>query len=397
MKVNRGVLHRTTGLAGDDELDHHVPDLTKAFSGILPEVATAARVPACWLHSFDTESEKLALIGSCGATPKLLLEGVGFRAYSMVAMEAAANGRPLLIEDSAPHRHPYGVVLRQAGYHSLIIIPLQSDETTIGFLGADSSATRLTPQPAALLEAFAKLMAIGLSSTIAYSRIRHFTSFILHEIKTPLTPIVGSSELLAEELRASPLASASELVSNILGGARRLEATVSDLLDLSAATAGALKLEWQTVDLARLLQDVAQEYRPVVLRKDQSLALEVPASLPAVSGDRRRLEQIVSNLISNATKFAPRGGQITVRARYGSTEEVVEVEDNGPGIPLEEQRRLFHPYARGEADRQRFPGVGLGLALSHYLVQLHGGRMWLKSVVGKGSIFAFSLPLESRK
>jgi signal transduction histidine kinase len=110
--------------------------------------------------------------------------------------------------------------------------------------------------------------------------------------------------------------------------------------------------------------------------------------------DRKRVEQVVSNLLSNAAKFTPEGGDITLRAWRGKDSDIlVAVQDTGSGISSEEQKRLFDPYYRVEADRHRFIGLGLGLAIANRIVELHGGKMWVESEEGKGSTFTFSLPI----
>ena len=120
---------------------------------------------------------------------------------------------------------------------------------------------------------------------------------------------------------------------------------------------------------------------------------DLPDSLPPINADAQRLEQVLRNLLINAVKFTPSGGSITLRTNKQNASLVVEVQDSGIGIPKEEQARLFEPYYRAEADRQHFQGLGLGLSLSKQIIELHGGRIWVTSEVGKGSTFAFSLPL----
>ena len=112
-----------------------------------------------------------------------------------------------------------------------------------------------------------------------------------------------------------------------------------------------------------------------------------------LKADAQRLEQVLHNLLMNAVKFTPAGGSITLRANKQNGNLVVEVQDDGIGIPKEEQARLFEPHYRVEADRQHFPGLGLGLALSKQIVELHGGKIWVTSEPGEGSTFAFTLPL----
>ena len=131
----------------------------------------------------------------------------------------------------------------------------------------------------------------------------------------------------------------------------------------------------------------------VTSRQGQSLIVDLPASLPLIRADEGRLRQILQNLLNNALKLTTGGGEITLRAREKGAELIVEVKDTGPGIAKQMQERIFDPYYRVEADRQRLSGLGLGLALCKKLVELHGGRIWVESEKGKGSIFSFSIPL----
>ncbi|MDP2931654.1 MAG: ATP-binding protein, partial [Chloroflexota bacterium] len=152
----------------------------------------------------------------------------------------------------------------------------------------------------------------------------------------------------------------------------------------------------QPFNVKSLLEGVSWQIGPEVKSKGQTLTLELPDSLPVVEADPKRIEQVLLNLLTNASKFTHEGGRIVLRARRQDASLIVEVQDSGIGIPKEEQARLFQPYSRIEFDRKRYPGMGLGLALAKRLVELHGGKIWVKSDVGKGSTFAFSLPLPGK-
>ena len=218
-----------------------------------------------------------------------------------------------------------------------------------------------------------------------------FTRALAHELKTPLTPVVMSSQTLVSELKDETLL---RLARNISRGAANLNSRIDELLDLARSEIGMLQLKPEQVDMLQLIREVVDEVAPVRLSRHQSLTLRLPPSLPPVWADKVRLRQIVLNLLNNAFKFTPAGGRISLRAKQEDGNLVVEVKDTGPGIAEEEQQRLFDPYHRKEGDRERLSGLGLGLALSRTLVELHGGRIWVKSRAGRGSTFGFSLPLE---
>ncbi|UCB42368.1 MAG: PAS domain S-box protein [Dehalococcoidales bacterium] len=217
-----------------------------------------------------------------------------------------------------------------------------------------------------------------------------FTRALVHELKTPLTPVLSSSELLYSELREEPWMSIAE---NIHRGASNLSNRIDELLDLAKVEIGTLKLNCEALDVLPLLQRVGSDMAVVAKAAGQSLVLELPASLPRVWADEERLRQVVLNLLINASKFTQEGGQIKLRAKGQDGSLVVEVKDNGPGIPEEDQGRLFLPYHRQLSDREHLSGLGLGLALCKNIVELHGGDIWVDSEAGKGSTFGFSIPL----
>jgi len=217
-----------------------------------------------------------------------------------------------------------------------------------------------------------------------------FTRALVHELKTPLTPILSSSELLVSELREEPWASVAE---NIHRGAGNLSNRIDELLDLARGEIGMLQVHPRPVDIRQLLRGIAEDMKATISSNEQSLKLALAPSLPLVWGDEERLRQVVLNLLINASKFTPEGGKITLKANKNERVVVVEIEDTGPGIPEEEQKRLFQPYHRQIGDRERLSGLGLGLALCKYLVELQGGRIWVESEAGKGSTFGFSVPI----
>ena len=217
-----------------------------------------------------------------------------------------------------------------------------------------------------------------------------FTRALVHELKTPLTSVIASSELLTSELPEGPLL---RMARNIGRSADNLNKRVDELFDVARGELGMLQLSLTSVDPLPLLQELADEMGPVASNRQQSLALEVPSSLPPVWADGDRLRQVVFNLLGNACKFTGEGGKITLKAREEGDKLIVEVEDTGPGIGEEEQQRLFTAYYRVEGDGKRPRGLGLGLALCKTLVELHGGQIWVRSKKGVGSTFGFSVPL----
>ena len=220
-----------------------------------------------------------------------------------------------------------------------------------------------------------------------------FINTLAHELKTPLTSVVSSGGLLLEELREEPQSPRLRLLENMIHGIDKLQARLADLLDMARMESLGFQLNLELQDIRPLLQNVVRELDPVASEKNQSLTLDVPPSIPIVNADSTHIEQIMFNLVNNALKFTGEGTKIQIMLGQEGTNIIVKVHDDGVGITEEEQVRIFTPYYRIEADRQRFPGLGLGLTVSKQLVEMHKGKMWVESELGKGSTFAFTLPV----
>ena len=219
-----------------------------------------------------------------------------------------------------------------------------------------------------------------------------FTRALVHELKTPITPVLAAAELLLQRIEDE---TSLKLVESIERSASNLNRRIDDLMDLIRGETEMLSLSLVPVDLVSLLENLGQEMTPVATDAGHSLVVDLPPSTPEIQADSDRLRQVVQNLLNNAIKFAPTGGTITLTARMDHARLIVEVHDTGHGMTEEDLTRLFDPYFRRVEDRERLGGLGLGLALSKRLVELHGGEMWVNSRKRQGTTFGFSLPLES--
>jgi K+-sensing histidine kinase KdpD len=226
-----------------------------------------------------------------------------------------------------------------------------------------------------------------------------FLHSVAHELKTPLAAVLSSSEILDERVPI-PQELKGRLVSNIKTSAASMNRRVTELLNLARMqVGGGLSIEPKPLEIGRAINQAVSQIEFLFKAKKQKLVLEIPDSLSMVNADSERLEQVFFNLLSNANKFSPGGADITVRAREVDKQVIVEVEDLAPVVTDEEKTRIFNPYYRGDDsdERRRLPGIGLGLAISKRLVELHGGKIWVESKTGKGNTFAFSLPVVNKR
>jgi PAS domain S-box-containing protein len=218
-----------------------------------------------------------------------------------------------------------------------------------------------------------------------------FLSTMSHELRTPLNAVLGFSDLLTEE-RYGPLNDRQRrYVSHIHTGGKHLLRLINDILDLSKIEAGRLQLAIESVPIDSSFAEVTDALRPLTDKKSQSLVVNTSPDL-SVRADTTRFKQILMNLLGNAIKFTPEGGKIELTAQQLGEVVRVEVRDSGPGIPIEEQQRIFEAFHRLRQSEESAEGTGLGLAITRRLVELHGGHLGLESQVGLGSCFYFTLP-----
>jgi signal transduction histidine kinase len=227
---------------------------------------------------------------------------------------------------------------------------------------------------------------------------RHKSEFLAnmsHELRTPLNAIIGFSQVLRDEMVGSVNPKQAEYLDDIISSGNHLLSLINDVLDLSKVEAGQVELDVHPFSLRDALE------RGVVMVRERAtddgirVGFAADPEVDVVDGDERRIKQVIFNLLSNAVKFTPAGGEVDVSATRLNGEVRVSVADTGPGIAPEDRERIFEEFQQTETGGVQHEGTGLGLALSKRFVELHGGRIWLESEVGRGSTFTFALPMTS--
>ena len=222
-----------------------------------------------------------------------------------------------------------------------------------------------------------------------------FVSNVSHELRTPLTAIKGAVDLMLREV-AGPLTEKQiHYLTRLRSNTQHLAGLINDLLDLSKIEAGKIEVKSSRVSLSGLVYEVTEGLRPVAAEKVITLETTIGDPSILVRADWHKINQVLTNLLGNAIKFTPVQGRVTVAAsRNGEESAQVSVSDTGPGIPPDEQEKIFAKfYQITEANGANPKGTGLGLAISKALVELHGGRIWVESEPSRGSTFCFTLPL----
>jgi signal transduction histidine kinase len=222
-----------------------------------------------------------------------------------------------------------------------------------------------------------------------------FLANMSHELRTPLNAIIGFSQVLRDEMFGPVNEKQAEYLDDIVSSGNHLLSLINDVLDLSKVEAGQVELEMHPFSLREALERGVVMVRERATEEGVRVAFAADPEVDVVDGDERRIKQVIFNLLSNAVKFTPAGGEVDVSATRVNGEVRVSVADTGPGVAPEDRERIFEEFQQSETGGEQHEGTGLGLALSKRFVELHGGRIWLESEVGRGSTFTFALPARS--
>jgi signal transduction histidine kinase len=269
----------------------------------------------------------------------------------------------------------------------------------------DERVLLIHPAPVVLGDEFLGTVSIfrDITREVEVDRLKsEFVATVSHELRTPMTSIKGFVDLLLMGATGALNPEQRRFLDIVKNNTERLEILVNDLLDISRIEAGKVTLSFQPIDVRELLHEAELfiERRREETGKKIDLVIEASPDLPQVWGDPERVRQILNNLVENAFNYTPEGGQITLRAEMAQDQVEIEVRDNGIGISLSEQARIFERFYRGEqALIMGVGGTGLGLAIVLNLVEMHGGRIWVNSegIPGRGTTFTLALPIASKE
>ncbi len=322
------------------------------------------------------------------------------------AGRAFVNRQPVQIEDiTTTPGHPWP----DAGMRTALGVPILRDATPIGVIVALRAVKRtFTPREVALVTNFADQAGIAIEIVRLFNETqtkseqlelanRHKSEFLAnvsHELRTPLNAIIGFSEVLRERMFGELNPKQAEYIDDIHGSGRHLLSLINDILNLAKIEAGRMELELAQFALREALENALSLLRERAARQGIALRLDIDETLDDWVADDRKFKQIMVNLLSNAVKFTPAGGSVTVTAtRVDGGGVEIAVSDTGVGIAEDHVDLVFEEFRQVGTDRvRRSEGTGLGLSLTKKLVELHGGTIEVRSVVGKGSTFTVRLP-----
>ena len=341
------------------------------------------------------------------------------------------EGRAFLITEisSIRHRvHPHIVgLIDQLSITSFVCAPLKSQQQVFGFLAADSTPNPSRQEDLDLLITIASTVGVAIANAKAYRQLEQltvtleqrvdertlelqtandqlreldqiksaFVSIVSHELRTPMTSIKGLVENLLDGLVGNLTERQIFYLGRVRANVDRLTRMIHDLLDLSRIEAGRMELTPTTLSIADLISEITDSLQSLAKDKGISLSAKHLTQLSPMQGDRDKMSQILTNLIHNAIKFTPSGGKVVVQA--GMKDErflQIRVIDTGCGIHQTELNKVFDRFYRSSSAPPDAGGAGLGLAITKSLVELHSGKIWAESVVGKGSEFVMLIPID---
>jgi signal transduction histidine kinase len=332
----------------------------------------------------------------------------GEGAVGRMAVTREAVQIPDIALEGAYESRARGALLR-SGRHALLAVPLLSEEHIVGGLVISRNAAGEFPvEVVELLKTFATQSALAIQNARLFREIadksaqleaasRHKSEFLAnmsHELRTPLNAVIGFSEVLLQRMFGTLNDKQDEYLKDIYASGQHLLSLINDILDLSKIEAGRMELAPVPFHLPTALENAVTLVKERAGRHGIVLQLDIDPRLGEVVGDERKVKQVLLNLLSNAVKFTPEGGRISLKA--GRTDGMVQiaVTDTGIGIAAEDQAAVFEEFRQvGSDETRKQEGTGLGLTLAKKFVELHSGRIWVESALGRGSTFSFTLPL----
>jgi signal transduction histidine kinase len=413
-------------------------DLGQVLTTIAEHAAKICEADAGHIFEYQEAIKEFRMTASWNIREEYLrsIEAAGVTLGKGAVGRSAVTGMPVQIPDIlAEPGYPFRDIVAQGGYRAVLSVPMLREGQIIGAVVVVRKAPgSFSEQDVNLLTTFANQTTIAIENARLYRDVtdkgrmleeanQHKSQFLAnmsHELRTPMNAIIGFSEVLLDPSLQVSDEDRAQFLTDILSSGKHLLKLINEVLDLSKIEAGRMELQIAPADPSEILEAVQSTIRPLAAKKAITLQVESDHRIGPFPMDAARVKQILLNLAGNAIKFTPDGGHVTVTARLvkWSTGQSVDtsgpidnlttrpidtdgdwvevaVSDTGPGIPAEEHERIFLEFQQVQTSRLagKPEGTGLGLALAKRFVEMHGGKLWVESEVGKGSHFFFTLPV----
>jgi len=389
-------------------------DLQGVLDTVVERAAQLCGAQQGWMRRIEGDRFRFAAYYGASAELRAMFEEMRAQGeyaaidYTGMGGRAVLERRPIHVHDVTADADLRGasLIIRGGGRTGLAIPMLRDGEPIGAIVVARDRVAPFTDREIHLIEMFADQAVIAIENVRLFDEIqekgrlleaanRHKSEFLAnmsHELRTPLNAIIGFSEVLLQGMFGELNAKQREYQQDVLSSGRHLLALINDILDLAKIEAGRTDLELSEFSLRDALENGVTMVRERALRHGIGLALTLDG-VERITADERKVKQIVFNLLSNAVKFTPDRGQVNIQASRSDALVRVAVRDTGIGIDERDRERIFQEFQQASRDPERSrEGTGLGLTLTQRFVELHGGRIWVESELGKGSTFTFTLP-----
>jgi signal transduction histidine kinase len=353
------------------------------------------------------EGERAEVMAVAGRGTDIVFPPGSARPVKGSVLEDVLDGKLVYRSSMDPPRYPEEKDLLALGLRSRVLAPLQVGPRTIGMLGVvRAEVDAFTPEDVELVALLGRLVATAVQNIRSYEAERStadelrrlsalradFVSLVSHELRSPMAAVIGAARTLQGRWRELTAEQRQSFLALIGDETSRLATLIGDVLDTSRIEAGTFSFTFSDVDLGELVRDVVAA--AAIGQDEVRVEAEVNGTLPRVRGDRERLRQVIQNLVDNAVKYSSAGGEVRVSASASDGRVRVDVRDEGPGIPHEDQKLIFEKFGRSSAGGGAKPGTGLGLFIARSIAEAHGGSLEVESAPAQGAVFKLELPVE---
>jgi signal transduction histidine kinase len=415
--LRRGISRLVGELRALGEVSQAVSSSLELETVLETIVARAAQLSAAHagvIYEYDSATQELHVQSAYRLDEDLaeIMRVAPIRLGEGVAGRAVAQRAPFQVADVLD-KHAYDVgriqtTFERHGYRSVVAVPLLFEQQILGALVVWGKETgSFPPEVVDLLQTFANQSVLAIQNARLYREIgaksrqlevasQHKSEFLAnmsHELRTPLNAVIGFSEVLIDRMFGELNEKQEEYLKDIYASGTHLLSLINDILDLSKIEAGRMELELTDFHLPTAIDNALMLVRERAGRRSIALHTSIDHRFGHIQADERKVRQVVLNLLSNAIKFTPEGGRIEVGAQPKDRFIEVSVSDTGVGIAPEDQEAVFEEFRQVGAAAKKVEGTGLGLTLCRKFVELHGGRIWVKSEIGVGSTFTFTIPV----
>src|SRR5262249_51128885 len=386
-------------------------DLQTVLSTIVAKAVQLSATDGGAIYEFDADTREFRLRATHGTDEAMIaaIRKQGIRTDERIIARATAQRAPVQIADlvKEPSSPIVDIVIR-AGYRAVLVVPLLRPGEVVGALVVRRKQPGEFPKSTVeLLETFADQSVLAIQNARLFREIeekgrelaeasKHKSQFLAnmsHELRTPLNAILGYTELVLDSIYGEPTEKMRTVLERLQANGKHLLGLINDVLDLSKIEAGQLTLSLDDYSMRDVVHGVISAVEPLAAEKRLAFKAEVAPELPTGHGDGRRLSQVLLNLVGNAIKFTDKG-EVAIRAAAANGAFTVAVCDTGPGIDAADQAKIFEEFQQADSSITRKKGgTGLGLSIAKRIIEMHGGRIWVKSEPGKGSTFYFTPPV----